>query len=73
MTKRDAINEAVRRWGKTGDACSVKRKGKKLYRVGWVALGLFWNVEGEGVSWIGAFKAADAKAAHANEVGGTPT
>ena len=90
MTKRQALKEAVKRWGKTGAVkagkCGLFRQnkrqreegrppscsgigaeghkhpcpgGKKLFSVGKVVMGMFFEVKGSGGSWDSAFARAE--------------
>lgn len=58
MTNKQALKEATKRWGKK----AAIRPLSKAKRVGYIAMGMFFNVEGEGDTWEKAFAAADAKA-----------
>ena len=56
MTNRQALAAARRRWG---PKAAVTRHRDRC-RVGFVALGLFFEVCGEGPTWEEAFKASPA-------------
>lgn len=58
-TKNQALAEAARRWGKNA---AVRDDGKDYgprYKVGRIALGIMFEVKGEGRTWDLAFLAAD--------------
>ncbi|MFH1609539.1 MAG: hypothetical protein ABID40_02800 [Candidatus Bipolaricaulota bacterium] len=69
MTQREALMEAVRRWGKNAAVHRAKRSAKGprgtiyvgTHRVGVIRLGLFFSIQGEGSSWEEAFAKADKK------------
>ena len=89
MTKKQALKEAVKRWGKDGyvkaGKCGLFRQnkrqreeglppncsgigaeshqrpcpgGKKLFSVGKIMMGMFFEVKGSGSSWDSAFAQA---------------
>ena len=65
MTKKQALKEAIRRWGKTA-AVEENRSVKKEYeymrcRVGKIDLGMFFMVQGHGKTFEEAFQDADKK------------
>jgi len=64
MTRKQALAKAQKRWGKTACIEVIRPRSGSLrlsHSVGWVALGLFYNVEGEGDSWDAAFAQATEK------------
>ncbi|HZR66023.1 MAG TPA: hypothetical protein VFA85_12790 [Terriglobales bacterium] len=73
MTKKHALKEAQKRWGKTaairdtGKTCTCGQKVCDFlharYAVGRIMCGLFFEVHGDGKSWEEAFEAADKKKA----------
>jgi hypothetical protein len=60
MTNAQALKEAQKRWGKTGAVQKYNHKGRP-YCVGYIALGMFFDVKGSGASWDEAFKEAEGK------------
>lgn len=65
MTNAQAFKAAQKRWGKTGAVKQTRpRPGQTIAlpcSVGYVEMGMFFNVEGQGATWADAFKNADAK------------
>ena len=66
MTPKQAQAEAVRRWGKNGAVESVNLKTPEGLRprmsVGFVSMGMFFEVRGQGANFEEAFAQADEKA-----------
>jgi hypothetical protein len=75
MNTQEALREAKRRWGKT--ACVEERKknttlvnpktGKEFivrrrFIVGFIAMGIMFDVKGDGDTWADAFRVADERA-----------
>jgi hypothetical protein len=61
VTGKQALAEAQKRWGKT--AMVEKRQGRQWalpYAVGRVALGMFFEIKGQGTTWEEAFSEATA-------------
>lgn len=60
MNVIQVLKECKRRWGPTGNA-QVNRKAKLSKTVGTVAMGMFFEVKGQGETWEAAFADADRK------------
>lgn len=66
MNDKQALTEAKKRWGKHAairrDPPSAKFPNRLTHVVGFIALGLLFDVKGQGTTWGEAFADADSKA-----------
>jgi len=66
MNDKQALTEAKKRWGKYAavrrDQPSTKFPNRLTHTVGFIALGLLFDVKGQGTTWEEAFANADSKA-----------